>query len=375
MLRKILSLVLPVFLSSATFGQRNATIFTDWKKGYDPAEVGQKLTKRFLESPHTNYGRPDPPRFITYPEVCTWFGALKLSETSRRSDLQKLLEERYLKLVEEEKSLLPIPNHVDFTVFGTLPLQLYSMGGNESYLKLGKYYADSQWERPVNRDLTTEEQNYLDKGFSWQTRLWIDDMYMINAVQVQAYKATGDEKYINRAAKEMVLYLDSLQKPNGLFFHAPDVPFYWARGNGWMAAGMTEILKSIPESNPHRQYILKGYKKMMASLLKYQTESGMWRQLIDDKGSWTETSGSAMFAYAMVTGIKKGWLKKSIYAPAARKAWLALVDSINENGDVTEVCEGTNKKNDRQFYLDRRRLIGDMHGQAPVLWTTAALLD
>jgi len=50
--------------------------------------------------------------------------------------------------------------------------------------------------------------------------MWIDDMFMITAVQVQAYRATGDKKYIERAAKEMVLYLDSLQRPNGLFFHA-----------------------------------------------------------------------------------------------------------------------------------------------------------
>ncbi len=48
---------------------------------------------------------------------------------------------------------------------------------------------------------------------------------MITIVQTQAYKVTGDRKYIDRAAKEMVLYLDELQRPNGLFYHAPDVPF------------------------------------------------------------------------------------------------------------------------------------------------------
>ena len=42
--------------------------------------------------------------------------------------------------------------------------------------------------------------------------------------------------------------------------------------------------------------------------------------------------------------------------------------------DITEVCEGTNKKNDRQYYLDRKRNIGDLHGQAPVLWCATALL-
>src|SRR5262245_54557516 len=98
--------------------------------------------------------------------------------------------------------------------------------------------------------------------------MWIDDMYMITMIQSQAYRATKDRKYIDRAAKEMVLYLDSLQKPNGLFYHAPDVPFYWGRGNGWMAAGMSELLRVLPKDNAHYDRILKGYQTMMTSLLK-----------------------------------------------------------------------------------------------------------
>lgn len=60
-------------------------------------------------------------------------------------------------------------------------------------------------------------------------------MYMITIVQTEAYLVTGDRKYIDRAVKEMVMYLDKLQNKNGLFFHAPDVPYYWGRGDGWMA--------------------------------------------------------------------------------------------------------------------------------------------
>lgn len=74
-------------------------------------------------------------------------------------------------------------------------------------------------------------------------------MYMITIVQTHAYKVTKDRKYIDRAAKEMVMYLDELQRPNGLFYHAPDVPFYWGRGNGWMAAGMSELLRCLPKKH------------------------------------------------------------------------------------------------------------------------------
>ena len=153
-------------------------------------------------------------------------------------------------------------------------------------------------------------------------------MYMITIVQSEAYKATGDPKYINRAAKEMVLYLDELQHPNGLFYHAPDVPYYWGRGDGWMAVGMTELLYNLPEKDPNRARIMKGYLLMMDNLKKYVNKDGLWNQLITEPDFWTETSGSAMFAYAMIVGVNNGWLNKEEYAPVARRAWLGLCLSL-----------------------------------------------
>ena len=200
-------------------------------------------------------------------------------------------------------------------------------------------------------------------------------MYMITIVQTQAYKVTGEMKYIDRAAKEMTLYLDELQRPNGLFYHAPDVPFYWLRGNGWMAAGVTELLRDLPKNHPNRPRILEGYKKMMESLKNNQGKSGIWNQLIDEPEYWPETSGSAMFTYALIIGVKKGWLNAKEYGPVARKAWLALVPYVDEKGAVSEVCVGTNKKNDKQYYFDRPRNKGDYHGQAPYLWCVNALLE
>jgi rhamnogalacturonyl hydrolase YesR len=172
----------------------------------------------------------------------------------------------------------------------------------------------------------------------------------------------------------MTAYLDKLQQPNGLFYHALDVPFFWGRGNGWTAAGMAELLRSLPADHPHRPRILESYRKMMATLLDYQGENGMWRELIDRPEAWPETSCTGMFTFAMVTGVKQGWLQATPYTRAASKGWLGLIGYINADADVREVCEGTNKKNDYQYYLDRKRNIGDLHGQAPVLWSASALL-
>lgn len=348
--------------------------FGSWEQGTSPLEIGKRVADRFVASPHPNFGRPTPPVRISYPEICAWYGSLTFAKVTNDKQLLQQLVDRFEPLFGEESHLVPLPDHVDHTVFGSLPYELYMQTKEQKYLDMGNHFADSQWGPPEGPRVKPESHIYYAQGLTWQTRMWIDDMFMITAVQAQAYRATGDRKYIDRAAKEMVVYLDSLQKPNGLFYHAPDVPFFWGRGNGWMAAGMSELLLSMPEDNPDRPRIMQGYKTMMASLLQYQAESGMWRQLIDDPESWPETSCTGMFTFAFITGVKNGWLDAETYGPAARKAWLSLITYLDENADISEVCEGTNKKNDRQYYLDRGRILGDMHGQAPVLWCATALL-
>jgi len=345
-----------------------------WPKGLSPIEIGNRVAEHFASSSHFNYFRSTPPTSIVYPETCTWYGALTFARLSGNKNLSKKLVDRFEPILGKDASLVPKPNHVDNTVFGAVPLELYIMTKDVRYLKVGRKIADQQWAEPKGPKVSAEERLLYEKGYTPQTRMWIDDMYMITAVQVQAYRATGDNRYIERAAKEMVLYLDSLQRPNGLFYHAPDVPYFWGRGNGWMAAGMTELLISLPKNSSERARIMSGYKKMMASLLQYQAKNGTWGQLLDKPDSWTETSGTGMFAFAMITGVKNGWLDKASYGMAARKAWLGLVSYINENAEIRDVCEGTNKLNNEQYYLDRKRNVGDLHGQAPILWCATALL-
>ena len=348
-----------------------------WEEGNSPQEIGKRVAERFLASPHPNFGRPTPARYITYPETCAWYGALTFAKASGDKELTAKLIKRFEPLFGEESKLVPRPSNVDSTVFGSVPLEIYLQTKEKKYLELGLSFADKQWETPegaAREKLKPEVRGWVDKGLSWHTRFWIDDMFMITMVQSQAYRATGDSKYIDRAALEMVAYLDDLQQTNGLFYHAPDVPFFWGRGDGWMAAGMSELLRSLPENHPKRARIMEGYKKMMAALLKYQDENGMWHQLIDKPDAWPETSCTGMFTFAMITGSRNGWLDAKTYGPAARKGWLGLIKYINEDADVREVCEGTNKKNDLQYYLDRGRKVGDMHGQAPVLWCATAWL-
>ena len=338
-----------------------AEYFSDWPARMSPREIGTRVADRFATSPHFFTGYDN--RRIVYPEVCTWYGALTFAAVAGQKNLTTRLVRRFEPLLgPAEAGLVSHERHVDFTVFAALPLEIYLQNKDPRTRELGLTFADRQWSDPLPNGLTKE------------TRFWIDDMYMITAAQVQAFRATNDPKYLDRAALEMVAYLEKLQKPNGLFHHADDVPFFWGRGNGWMAAGMTELLRSLPAEHPQRAAVLAGYRKMMKALLDYQGLDGMWRQLVDRPESWPESSSTGMFTFAMVTGVKNGWLEPAVYGPAARRAWIALAGYVDQNADVTAVCEGTNKLNNLPYYLQRMRRTGDLHGQAPVLWSATALL-
>jgi unsaturated rhamnogalacturonyl hydrolase len=336
--------------------------FSKWPAGSSPKEIGERVAERFASGPHTNFNRSTPPAHLTYPEDVAWYGALTFAQLSGDTILTSRLIRRFDRLFAEEAGLVPQPVNVDSSIFGAVPLEIYMQTKQEKYLELGRGIADKQWEEPTAEGLTK------------QTRFWIDDMYMITLVQLQAYRATGEAKYIDRAALEMTAYLDRLQQSNGLFYHAPDVPFFWGRGNGWVAAGMAELLRSLPTEHPRRTRILAGYRKMMGSLLKFQGKDGMWRQLLDHPESWPESSCTAMFTFAIITGVKNGWLDEQHYGRAARKGWLGLVGYLDTNADLKNVCEGTNKKDDLSYYLNRARNTGDLHGQAPLLWCASALL-
>ena len=352
------AMALAVFASSA-FAQNK--YFADWPAGTSPAEVGKRVAERFIPTPNMEMSSHGP-QALHYSHVATWTGALQFASLTKDADLEKRLVDRFDPFLTAIGTLVPRADHVDGTVFGALPLELYMQEARVRYRVMGLAFADAQWDRP------------LPDGLSNQTRWWIDDMYMITALQIAAYRATADSKYLERATQSMVAYLAKLQQPNGLFFHAPDVPFYWGRGDGWVAVGMTELLRDLPPKHKAYKTVLAAYRKMMATLLTHQAQSGMWRQLIDHPESWEETSSTAMFTYAFVTGVKNGWLAEETYGPAARKAWIALVGYLTPEGLLREVCVGTGKKNDLQYYLDRPRAVGDTHGQAPMLWSATALL-
>lgn len=363
--------------------------FADWPTGADPATVSRRLSEQFLstvpeaykpvgcDTARASYGSGK----IMYCTASLWAHGLECARLSGDKELEKRLLEKFWPILGEKKDLAPKPGHVDNSIFGALPLEVARLTGCKASLDLGLRYADLQWSAPDERTVNPqnfpqeEQQRLFADGYTPETRFWIDDMYMITFLQVQAYRATGDLKYLSRTAKELALYIKKLQRPDGLFDHAPGVPFVWGRGDGWVSGGLTLLMRYLPKDDPNYPAVRKGYEKMMAGLLENQRANGLWGQLVDDPGSWDETSGSAMFAYGFVTGVKLGILDRATYAPAARKAYLALVGKLDAHANLADVCEGTVKKNDRAHYLARPRVNGAPYGQAALMWICNALLD
>ncbi len=331
----------------------------DTKENDNVKIIGSKVAENLLaRKDYMMYGN----QCLHYAEVCTAVGALRFGQKTGDKELIGKIVRRYDKLLEDNNIFISREPHVDRNVVGILPLQIYLTTGDERYLKLGLTFAESQWENP------------REDGLTQQTRWWVDDMYMVGMLQIQAFRATKETKYADRAALQLSVYLKKLQRPNGLFYHGPDFPFYWGRGNGWVACAMAEVLKSLPAEHKLRTEITSAYKKMMNSLLKYQSDNGMWRQLVDNENSWAESSCTGMFAYAMAVGVKNGWLERQEYWPAAAKAFKGLCAHLDEDGNIGEVCVGTGQSKDIEHYLNRPRVAGDLHGQGPFLWLASEMI-
>src|SRR5712664_2693896 len=207
---KPLVLLLVTFLLVSSNGRvlAQSAYFSKWPVGTSPQEVGKRVAENFVAR-KLEFEQGKRP-YVIYPEVCAWYGALTVAQLTNDRNLQTRPIQKFDPLLTSDgaKHVSAEP-HVDYRVFGVVPLEIYMETSERKYLDVGKSLADKQWEKTTPDGITSE------------ARYWIDDMYMITAVQVQAFRATHDTKYLDRAAVTMAGYLDKLQQPNGLFFHAP----------------------------------------------------------------------------------------------------------------------------------------------------------
>jgi unsaturated rhamnogalacturonyl hydrolase len=212
--------------------------------------------------------------------------------------------------------------------------------------------------------------------------LWLDDLYMSVPCLAQAGKLTGERRYYDDAAKQILQFADRMfVMDKGLFMHAwvQDMrhhpAFHWARANGWAIMATVELLEVLPADHPARPRILALLRAHAAGLTAAQGHAGRWHQLLDRRESYEETSASAMFVFAIARGINRGWLDPLAFGPAASLGWNAVVARVNTKGQVEGTCVGTGVGWDPMFYMYRPVHVLAAHGYGPVLLAGAEMIE
>jgi len=212
--------------------------------------------------------------------------------------------------------------------------------------------------------------------------LWLDDLYMSVPCLAQAGKLTGDMRYFDDAAKQILQFSGRMfVRERGLFMHGwvqgmePHPVFPWARANGWAIMAMAELLDVLPETHPAREQIMQIYKQHATALATAQGHAGLWHQLLDRRESYEETSASAMFVFAIARGINRGWLDARAFGPAVSLGWNAVATKVNAKGQVEGTCVGTGMGWDPMFYMYRPVHLLAAHGYGPVFLAGAEVIQ
>jgi rhamnogalacturonyl hydrolase YesR len=212
--------------------------------------------------------------------------------------------------------------------------------------------------------------------------MWLDDMFM--GVPTMAYlgKTTGDRKYFDDAAKQVVQFSKRMFNPKlGIYMHGyvegmRDHPeLHWARANGWAVMSMVEVLEVLPKDHKGYNAVLEQLRAHIKGLASYQTREGFWHQLIDRSDSYQETSATAIYTYAIARAVNRGYVDAQMYGPMANLAWNAVASKVTANGQIEGICVGTGMAFDPAFYYFRPTSVKAAHGYGPTLLAGAEIIE
>ena len=248
-----------------------------------------------------------------------------------------------------------------------------------------------------NKNLTQLSDNFLDFISNKQFRfsdgtlarnrpqpntLWLDDLFMSVPALAQAGKLTGNAKYFDDAAKQVLQFSQRMfNKEKNVYMHGwvesmnVHPQFHWARANGWAIMTMVELLDVLPASHPSRSLILEQLQAHVKGLAAYQSDKGFWHQLLDKNDSYLETSATAIYCYAIAKAINHQWIDAKAYTPMCLLAWNAVTTKITNSGQVEGVCVGTGMAFDPAFYYYRPTNVYAAHGYGPVLLAGAEMIN
>lgn len=244
-----------------------------------------------------------------------------------------------------------------------------------------------------------EEHPRTSEGAFWHKlryphQLWLDGVYMGMPFLAGVGVMEGDVRKIEQAVHEFEVARSRLRDPRtGLYYHAWDESkqqvwadpesgrsrYFWARGLGWYAMALVDILDVIPAERAElRAPLLEIIPELAESLVRFQDESGVWFQILDmprELGNYREASASAMFTYFLAKAINDGYLSES-FAPAAKNAYAGLVRefvAIDADGafHLRNICEvgglGFGRDGSFRYYMSEPVVADDPKGLGPAI--------
>ncbi len=265
--------------------------------------------------------------------------------------------------------------------------------GDERYRKAIEFHMQRLREHP-----RCECGNFWHKQL-YPNQIWLDGLYMVQPFYMEyEMKFGGMEKVADIVShfKNARKYLWNAQK--GLNYHAFDESRkmfwadpvtghsanFWLRSTGWYLMGLADAIGLCREElYEHYRTLVDIFRESIAGVLRYQAEDGLFYQVIDHpeaEGNYTETSGSAMVAYALLKGVRLGILDPEKYLPIGKKVFEAIVNTklhAEEDGVVrlTDICWvaglGPEKNPQRDgsvaYYLSEPKKSDDSKGVGPFI--------
>ena len=221
----------------------------------------------------------------------------------------------------------------------------------------------------------------LSRTFPREMTVWADDAYMATSFLTRMGKYSGEVRYFDEAARQLILMDAYLWDPEkGLYYHCyydsenRNGVAYWGRANGWIMISLVDLIEAMPADHPNREELLTILKKQIVGASRWQNGNGMWNQLLDKSDSYDESSVTAMFVYGVAKAINNGWIDSS-YRNIARAGWSALKNNeITADGRFTNVCVGTGISEDLPFYFNRPVGDNEKHGLGLIINTAVEIM-
>lgn len=181
---------------------------------------------------------------------------------------------------------------------------------------------------------------------------WCDALFMAPPLLARLSAITGDHKYIDYMNKEWKITAALLyDKDEHLYFRddrfldiakfheANGKKVFWSRGDGWVVAGLAEILEYLPKNDPSRPMYEQQFKDMVSKIASLQPADGLWRTGLLDPEAYKmpEVSGTAFFTFAMAYGVNHGLLERAKYEPIIKKSWAGMLSHIYADGRLGNI--------------------------------------